>query len=392
MGLMSCLLTLNVAYAQADNATTSEVFSAKRAYEQAKLSPDGKHLSVLGDLEDGQASLMVFELATMELVAVLGTDNQQDILSFWWANNERLVANLELRNISIEYPKLTGELFAFNADNSKKFAVAGFSTDDTADFHFLDSNLSDNEKILVVRSDIRSRRNDEVELSRPIAFNLDIYKRHRKKTGSHVKDGRLSNAFSSPYQTGGFVADNNGQLRLAYYVDKDDNLKISKRDYEAEEWVEFDFSASAALSAQNKTNPVVGFDAENTGVYYLAKSQYETVGLFHLQLATGQINALYEHEQLDIREQDLIYTSDREVVGINPKGTTTAQFFVKAHAEVGRLRGLENAFKGKRVEVLSYSRQGEYALVDVISGGSESGLYLYDGSNNSLSFLMPANT
>lgn len=391
VGMLSCLLALNVAYAQADYANTSEVFNTTRAYEQAKLSPDGKHLSLLSRVE-GQSTLLIFELDTMKPVAALSSEAQQDILRFWWANNERVVVNLSLRNSNPEYPLLTGELYALNVDNTRKFAVAGFAAGDSANYEFLDAYSPNDKEIRVIRSGIRNRRSVDLDLSRPVAYNLDIYKRYRQSTGTRVASKRLENRYGSPYPSGGFVADNEGELRLAYYVNGEDNLKISRRDHKTDDWVEYDFSASIAAEEQVKTNPVIGFDAKNTGIYYLARSQYGTVGLFHVQLETGQVRALYEHEQLDLRKQDLIHTSDRSVVGVNPIGSTTAQFFDKAHSEVGRLRGLSNAFKGKRVEVLNYSRQGEYALVDVIGEGSESGLYLFDGSNNSISFLMPANS
>ena len=45
LGFMA--LALNSANAQADYVNSSETFSLQRAYEQAKLSPDGQHLAVL---------------------------------------------------------------------------------------------------------------------------------------------------------------------------------------------------------------------------------------------------------------------------------------------------------------------------------------------------------
>lgn len=391
VSVMHCVLVLNVAYAQADYSTPSEVFASKRAYEQALLSPDGGHLAVLTRIDD-QASLLIFETTNMQAVAALGTENQQDILRFWWANNERVIVNLSLRNTVVDYPLLTGELYALNVDNTRKFAIAGFGAGDSANYEFLDAFTPNDKEIRVIRSDIRNRRNVDLDLSRPVAYNLDIYKRYRQTTGTNLKDKRLEQPYSSPYESGGFVADNEGELRLAYQIDGDNNLKISRRDYNADEWVEYDFSAPVAIDKQRKTNPIIGFDSKNQGIYFLGKSQYNTVGLFHLQLATGETRALYEHEQLDLRARDLIHTSDKDVVGVNPIGTTTAQFFDKSHTEVGRLRGLANAFKGKRVEVLNYSRDGKHALVDVISEGGESGLYLFEGSNNSVAFLMPANS
>lgn len=44
------------------------------------------------------------------------------------------------------------------------------------------------------------------------------------------------------------------------------------------------------------------------------------------------------------------------------------------------------------MEVLNYSHGGERALIDVISDGGESGLYLFESSNNSIALLMPANS
>lgn len=386
---ISVCLALNVAHAQADYANDVSAFTMNRAYEQAKLGPDGKHLAVL-TRNKGQAGLLIFDISTMQPVAALSTEDQQDILQFWWANNERVVVNLELRNAVPDYPRLPGELYALNVDNTRKFALAGFSAGDTANFEYLGPLTSNEKEIRVIRSDIRNRRNEDLDLSRPVAYNLDIYKRYRQATGTNMKSKRLEDGQASPYESGGFVADNKSDLRLAYHIDQDGYLKISER-LAGKDWQEYEFAA-ATVESQRKTNPVVGFDSDNTGVYFLGKSQFGNVGLFHVELATGQIRTLYEHEQASVRKKDLIFTSDNDVVGINVAGTATAQFFDKSHPEVGRLRGLANAFKGKRVEVLNYSDRGEFMLVDVISEGAESGLYLFEGANNSVSMLLPANS
>jgi hypothetical protein len=384
-------LALNSANAQADYVNSSETFSLQRAYEQAKLSPDGQHLAVLAK-SNGSAGLLIFDVDTMQIAAVMKAEDQQDILRFWWANNERVVANLALRNAFADYPLLTGELYAINVDNTRQFPVAGFGAGDSANYEFLDAHSPNDKEILVIRSDIRNRRNMELDLSRPVAYNLDIYKRFRQSTGTNMKDKRLENPYSSPYETGGFVANNDGELRLAYSIDRNSNLRLSRRDFQNDEWVEYDFAAPMQMDKQESTNPVIGYDSDNAGVYFLGKSQFDTVGLFHLHLDSGEIKPLFEHEQADISRTDLIMTSDRDVVGVNVAGTTTAQFFDKTHPEAGRLRGLANAFRGKRVEILNYTAQGEYALVDVIGEGNESGLYLFEGSNNSVSFLLPANS
>ena len=79
-------------------------------------------------------------------------EDQQDILRFWWANNERVVANLALRNAFADYPLLTGELYAINVDNTRQFPVAGFGAGDSANYEFLDAHSPNEKEILVIRS------------------------------------------------------------------------------------------------------------------------------------------------------------------------------------------------------------------------------------------------
>ena len=143
------------------------------------------------------------------------------------------------------------------------------------------------------------------------------------------------------------------------------------------------------VSSNAKNNPIVGFDSQDKGIFYLGKSKYGTTGLFHLNVQSAEVTALYEHEQIDIDEEDLIYASDHEVVGVNLQGTDGVQFFA-THPEVARLQNLVKTFKGNRVEIVNYSSEGELALVNVQSEGVESGLYLFDARNNSLSLLMSA--
>lgn len=376
------------ASAFASNADYSKLamLSTDRAYDQALLAPDGKHFAITAPIQ-GKSGLVVFSIQNLQAVAAFNLEANQDILRFWWANNERIVVNLALKGASADYPLLTGELFAFNIDNTRKFAIAGFTAGDSADYQFLDPLRSDKKLIRVVRSDVKNR---QLDLARPAAYTLDIYKRARIVTGTNMKQKRLQNKYNSPYSAGGFVADNEGELRLAYQIDRDNNLKISRRDYSIDQWIEISgFSAPMAASSNAKTKPIIGFDSEDQGVFYLGKSKYGTTGLFHLNVQSAEVTALYEHEQIDIDEEDLIYASDHEVVGVNLQGTDGVQFFA-THPEVARLQNLVKTFKGNRVEIINYSSEGELALVNVQSEGVESGLYLFDSRNNSLSLLMSA--
>ncbi|MEO2176531.1 MAG: hypothetical protein ABGY96_20825 [bacterium] len=356
------------------------------AYNEALLSPDGKHFALTAEV-DKQINLLIFNIETMQVVSAFGTNRNQDILGFWWANNERVVVNMAIKNALVDYPVLKGELFALNIGNTLKFAVAGFSAGDKANYDFLDSNSVDDERIWVIRSDIRNRR---LALSNPIAYSLDIYKRYKQDTGSSVLDSRLQDKFNSPYTSGGFVADNASVLRLAYSIDRKGFLNISHLDRERQDWVEVgSFPTDVSRKQQIDKNPIVGFDSANKGVFYFTKPEHGTNGLSYLDVQTGETRVLYQHPKIDISADDLIFSSGRDIVGVHLDGSNKPHFFSK-HVEVPRLRGLANAFNGGRVDVLNYSKNGDMALLNVRGNGS--GLYLFNAHDNSVSILMPGNS
>jgi hypothetical protein len=378
-----CLLISGTSLVNADFAEFPE-FSFDRAYDQALLAPDGEHFAVTVPIK-GKAGLVIYNIERMQAVAAFNVEANQAILKFWWANEERVVVNLGVKGTSNEYPILLGELFALNIDNTRKFAVAGLAAGDTANYEFLDAMDGNRKQIRVVRSDIK---NKFLELTRPAAYTLDIYKRAKKGTGTKMKDRRLENRYGSPYSDGGFVVDNAGELRLAYQIEDSGHLKVSRRDYDIEEWVEIpNLSASVTTSSVDKSGPIIGFDADNKGFFYLGQSSHGTTGLYHYDIQSAQGETLYVDEQENVGREHLVLASDGEVVGILQNDG--AQFFSE-HQEVSRLKKLVEAFEGSRVEVVNYSRKGEFVLVDVQSEGVEGGLYLYDANSNSLSILMRA--
>ena len=92
-------------------------------------------------------------------------------------------------------------------------------------------------------------------------------------------------------------------------------------------------------------------------------------------------------ERNEVGRKNLILASDGEIVGIHQ---AEGAIFFAEHPEVARLKSIVNEFKGSRVEVVNYSRKGEFILVDVHDEGVEGGLYLFNANSNSLSILMQA--
>lgn len=356
-----------------------------RVYDDASLSPDGKHFA-LNSIVEKQSSVLIFNVESMQITSAFKTNKNQDVLRFWWANNERVVVNIAIRNALPKYPLLNGELFALNVDNTERFAVAGFSAGDKASFEFLDSFTKDTTKIRVVRSDIR---NKHLELINPIVYTLDVYERYKLRTGTVVLDRRLGQKQASPFAKGGFAANHAGEVTIAYEVLPSGKLRLSYRVTEDRDWVEQNYLDIALNMAQQEgTNPVLGFNAEGTGVYILAAigGINSTTGLYFVDFESGSVALLHSDEKIDITAKDVLFASNGEVLGVSLAAQKIELF--GSHPEKAKLKGLAKLFDNQQLRILNYSDDGSTALIDVVSQSESGGLYIFRLDNNALSLLI----
>lgn len=102
----------------ADLARNAEILSAK-------ISPRGDYLGVLRISED-ERSLVIFTFPGMKFSSMLTFPGNDQVGSFWWANDERILASLIRQSDRFESARSTGELIGMNADGSKKKYVFGY--------------------------------------------------------------------------------------------------------------------------------------------------------------------------------------------------------------------------------------------------------------------------
>jgi dipeptidyl aminopeptidase/acylaminoacyl peptidase len=84
----------------------------------AKLAPDGKHLAMLVNSNNGHDRLAVVTLTDLS-VKVVGDFTDADVGRFEWVNNERLVYNSRDKSTPPGRQRYAGGLFAVNIDGSK---------------------------------------------------------------------------------------------------------------------------------------------------------------------------------------------------------------------------------------------------------------------------------
>eukprot|EP00487_Bulimina_marginata_P001870 TRINITY_DN14406_c0_g1_i1.p1 TRINITY_DN14406_c0_g1~~TRINITY_DN14406_c0_g1_i1.p1 ORF type:complete len:175 (-),score=20.82 TRINITY_DN14406_c0_g1_i1:131-655(-) len=94
-------------------------------YQDAKISPDGKHLAV-SVFNKGEASLVFLDSKTLKPLSGSKLPSRLEIDQYYWVNNERVVISLAKRDPWLEEPVSYGELFAINMDGSRGKMIYGY--------------------------------------------------------------------------------------------------------------------------------------------------------------------------------------------------------------------------------------------------------------------------
>ncbi|MFC6979016.1 hypothetical protein [Microbulbifer taiwanensis] len=94
--------------------------------QQVKISPKGTHLAVQ-KLYDGERILVFMSLKPLEITGILRFRGKEEVGNFYWANDERVVAEVISRKAALEAPVNYGSLFAINYDGSKGKNIFGWA-------------------------------------------------------------------------------------------------------------------------------------------------------------------------------------------------------------------------------------------------------------------------
>jgi dipeptidyl aminopeptidase/acylaminoacyl peptidase len=355
-----------------------EDYMANPEFRTAKLSPDGKYVALSVPRPDTDV-LLISDIETRAPLAGFETEQSSGIADFWWANEERLVLNTFINSRDTDRPLNTGNLFAFNVDNSKRLAIAGPITGEYAAYEVLDTLSDDFNNILVTRWPIDARGAIGTTVrSQPEAYLLNVYEAPlQERTGSRLGDNRLNQAITSPLPWGGLISDSKGEVKLATSTNDQGKFEASIRENEVWRSIELPFASNDV--SPDGIGQLIGFGPENKGIYYLARSEYGTTALAYYDLTSSESTILFRHEKYDIGAADLIWTSDEsEVLGVKVMGTLPENYYFSEHAEVSFHRSLDKGMPGFNVQLLGFSDDGRKALAMVNNATTPDMLFLLD--------------
>ncbi|HAY92547.1 MAG TPA: peptidase S9, partial [Shewanella sp.] len=276
------ILPISTFAANSSNANAlsqAQLFSKGDEYSDVKISPTGKYLSAITSVE-GKNVLLILDTQTKKLLNAIRFPDNAQVGDYEWANSERLVLAKEYLKGWQDTPIYYGELMAVNADGSRKAYLFGFESGEQQTGSNIKKNtpmrasafildpLPDDERYMLVNAiPWNDRINLDFELSQDV-YRVDLFNGTRKRiTGSPIGRAR-------------FMTDHDGEVRFVAGEDKQNITKVFYR--KDGNWVNTD-KLNLGLA---DFKPLSFADDKNT-IYAAGRSQGETLGVYKINLETG---------------------------------------------------------------------------------------------------------
>lgn len=338
-------------------ANTIADFSKHPQFYDAKISPDGKHLAVLTNFS-GKKNLVFLATDSQKVIYALKASRDSQPKDFYWANNERVVVQVEQLRGALEEPVNLGEIFAINYDGKRPKMIFGYRSKPglvlAADGGFLLDILPEEPKhILIVKREL-SAKTDVV----PNIEKLNIY------------TGRATRFKTAPAPYSQVLTDNNGVPRFAVAVDKDFNSKLFYSANRDSKWLEFGKNLPGEFSP-------VAFSSDNQDVFGLQEVAGEPAQLIKLNIAKQTSELLHKSDRVQATE--ILKSGLNEVYGIRLDPDYPSYVYLnKADKSAQLHQALFKAFNYQTLRITSQTDDGKKMVVAVSGDTNPGSFYLFD--------------
>jgi len=374
-GLIAALLLfLSTAVAMAELGV--EDFVKLPSYRDAKISPDGKHLSLVLRKE-GEDVLVILDRVTREPISSFRVSGRtRAVGTVTWVNDERLVYTVTESYAWNKRRFSNGELIGVNVDGNKHKLIFGYRSRESTLNTKIRKNKANNgnqEIINLLEGDDKHiliafypwRLLGNAWHNDPDADTL-IYK-------LNVYTGKTKKVEALPYANAKAITDNQGNVRFAVSIDDSNRQVISYKpntDSDWQKWSLQDFEG-------DNIRPL-SFTADNQKVYVSANAGQSTRALYLFDFETNGFEKVMHDKRVDITTL-LRDFSDQRVVAVGTDlGVPKYRYIDSSDKKATAHRMLMGAFKGQDIVIASATDDGTLAVAYVYSDINPGKYYLFD--------------
>lgn len=335
-------------------------------FVSVKISPDGDKLAGIVD-ENGSHKIAVIDLKKMKPLSAIAFGENRKIATYGWNDNNHLLLDI---NKTVGFLDRKGKweaMFYMDAKGKKKKEL--FNRGNSNGAYIVDTLPEDPRHAIVVTS------NSGANLPRLVKYNL--------RTGTERKFGKPADQYAGVPR---LDKNKKAVVSLAYNPKTASSYLYYKLpDAPNTEWKKLDLSQGKS----EVTTTFAGSSTQPDTVYLLSNHDASTIGVFSLNLRTGELKKIYRNPRVDVEQP--IFNLNKEVIGFRLNPDYPQVFWVEPKDPIAvTYQGLMQALPGRNIVIYNHTNDGK-KLVFLANGDKYPGdFYLLNLHNNKVAKLVSA--
>ena len=371
---------LNISAEEKQN--TLEAFAKKNEVVDVKLSPSGKYIAIRR-IRDDESRLVVIEVETKKLVSHIEFKRKEQIGSFQWANDERIVIKILSKRYDYASYVFYGELYSFDVTRNKGNMIFGYR------IRTLKPKLI-KEKLIVEKH--RAIYSSWAEIISTLPSDKDHiliaarpYSKKQNKEPRlyllNVNDGNITFYAESPASHVRYVTDQNGNVAFATSLDKENDKIAFEFQQESKTWKKVE-----GFTYTNWFTPLL-YDSDKKELIFLDGYENDKRSLFKLDVTSKEVTPIFEDSKSDIYWVHIDQSSNR-VLGVELNTGYPEYHLVESSKESSELfRELVQVFKGYKINRVSSNLDKTLYSIHVTNDIEPGAWYLYNSQTKKVQFI-----
>ncbi|MCQ3829507.1 S9 family peptidase [Microbulbifer elongatus] len=341
---------------------------------QVKISPTGSHMAVARSYE-GERVLVIMSLSPLKITGSLRFRGKEEVGEFYWANDERVVAEVMSRRAALEAPVNYGSLFAINADGSRGKNIFGYAAGEQQ----LGTRIKKAEATYAHATIIDPLVDDKNEILISTSPWARDFESHGDVHRLNIYTGVRKEVVGLPQVGGRAFTDGKGNLLFANGTNRENKYEL---------YGKADNGWTQVTHPLLRSAYPVGYDHANSTSYLVVDTPDDTETLVTWDGKKNIVKKVLQHEIADIT--DIIrHPRTQKPLGVylNPD-YPTVQFFDEGEGFAPFYRGLKKAFEGYHISFTSFTRDGKKGVLQVSGDRLPSDYFLVDLASKKVDFLL----
>ncbi|MBW8185719.1 alpha/beta hydrolase family protein [Shewanella nanhaiensis] len=363
----------------ADKLTPEQLFSRGAEFTDVKISPEGDYISAITK-HDGKKKLLILDSKTNKLTHAVFFPGNAQVRDYVWANDERIVLQIEHLKGWQDHPLYYGELFAVNADGSRPIYLFGHksggqqtgshikqNTPMRATAYILDP-LPEDKKYILIKALPWGHGGSNWQENTQKVFRVNLYSGKRKKIAS------------APIPNANFLTDNDGEVRFVSGTRDYINYELFYR--QDSKWVNVD----KLTHNLNNLTPIA-FGDDKDSLYVTGSESGKPEGVYLLNIKTGKQKLISQDNVVDPSNFWINKTSKKLYAVEYENGYPEYEFIAPKDPSAKYIKQLLASLPGHQIHLVSQTNDAEKMIIKAFNDRNPGDYYLFDSKAVNLAYL-----